>query len=238
MEALRNALFVILYFVVVCKADKGLAWLFTHMDSNNEVPPKPVMALPTPLARQSPREVRIPLQLPTLGIVTGEKTTNSPSGNVRVCPNDRVCMRGQYCDLHYEICRDKVALGKPCRRDEMCQPGNDCMFGYCQQKVRRGQEGARCRGDDDCGSDMCCAPRHGQKVCQRLLQEGHKCYVPEGGLEYALNGQCPCGSGLVCRSVSWHPSSENHSSPRERDSVPGLPPVLLALEGMRCVGMA
>ncbi|XP_066946319.1 uncharacterized protein [Macrobrachium rosenbergii] len=111
----------ILIHFVVCKDDDGLGWLFTTSDLIDAEPPKPGMPISAPLARQSPRDLRIPAQLMTPGI--DDNTFDAPSDNFRVCPNDRVCLKGQYCDQHYEICRDKVPIGHPCRRDEMCQPG-------------------------------------------------------------------------------------------------------------------
>ncbi|KAK7068677.1 hypothetical protein SK128_027028 [Halocaridina rubra] len=130
-------------------------------------------------------------------------TTNK----VRLCPHDRECKRGQFCDQHYHICRDQVDVEEPCRRDEMCLRGLHCMFGKCQGKIQRGQEGARCQSQSDCPRDMCCARRHGQRVCQRRLEEGDQCYVPDGGLDYSINEMCPCAVGLACKYARGSPSA-------------------------------
>nr|XP_027223902.1 uncharacterized protein LOC113816081 [Penaeus vannamei] len=126
-------------------------------------------------------------------------TTDQPFDfykHLRLCTNDRVCGRGQFCDQHYGVCRDHVTEGHECRRDAMCEGGYACMFGLCQKRIKRGREGARCRKERDCGAGMCCARRHGEQVCQRRVPLGHKCYVPEGGLDYSMNQLCPCESGL------------------------------------------
>lgn len=141
----------------------------------------------------------------------------------RLCTNDRVCGRGQFCDQHYGVCRDHVTEGHECRRDAMCEGGYACMFGLCQKRIKRGREGARCRKERDCGAGMCCARRHGEQVCQRRVPLGHKCYVPEGGLDYSMNQLCPCESGLVCKYTAQQPPSRHQ-----------LMALMSAHEDMRC----
>ncbi|XP_042890736.1 dickkopf-related protein 3-like [Penaeus japonicus] len=147
----------------------------------------------------------------------------NPYKHLRLCTNDRVCGRGQFCDQHYGVCRDRMTEGQPCRRDAMCQGGYDCMFGMCQKRIKRGREGARCRKERDCGAGMCCARRHGEQVCQRRVPLGHKCYVPEGGLDYSMNQRCPCESGLLCKYTAKQPASKHQ-----------LITLMSAYEDMRC----
>ncbi|KAK8387494.1 hypothetical protein O3P69_018201 [Scylla paramamosain] len=128
-----------------------------------------------------------------------------PYQHFRLCNSDRACERREFCDQHYGVCREKLGTGQSCRRDSMCARDLDCMFGECQQRVEPGREGARCRRERDCGPDMCCARRNGEHICQRRLPLGHKCFVPEGGLEYAINERCPCQSGLICKYTSPKP---------------------------------
>ncbi|XP_063591827.1 dickkopf-related protein 3-like [Penaeus indicus] len=143
--------------------------------------------------------------------------------HLRLCTNDRVCGRGQFCDQHYGVCRDHLTEGQECRGDAMCEGGYDCMFGVCQKRIKRGREGARCRKERDCGAGMCCARRHGEQVCQRRVPLGHKCYVPEGGLDYSMNQVCPCESGLVCKYTAEQPPSRHQ-----------LIALISASEDMRC----
>ncbi|XP_069986341.1 dickkopf-related protein 3 [Penaeus vannamei] len=153
-------------------------------------------------------------------------TTDQPFDfykDLRLCTNDRVCGRGQFCDQHYGVCRDHVTEGRECRRDAMCEGGYNCMFGLCQKRIKRGREGARCRKERDCGAGMCCARRHGEQVCQRRVPLGHKCYVPEGGLDYSMNQLCPCESGLVCKYTAQQPPSRHQ-----------LMALMSAHEDMRC----
>lgn len=125
---------------------------------------------------------------------------------------DQVCRRGEFCDQHYGVCRTRVGLSQHCRRDAMCERGLDCMHGMCQPHVQRGEEGARCRKDRDCGKNMCCARRNGEQVCQRRLPLGAACFVPEGGPEYAVNEKCPCLDSLICKYVSTKPPPQDSSS--------------------------
>lgn len=127
----------------------------------------------------------------------------------RLCNSDRVCERREFCDQHYGVCRPRMKVGQPCRRDAMCGRDLDCTFGVCQERVETGSEGARCRKERDCGPDMCCARRNGEYVCQRRLPLGHKCYVPEGGPDYAINERCPCQVGLICKYTSPEPPPRN-----------------------------
>ncbi|XP_047482902.1 dickkopf-related protein 3-like [Penaeus chinensis] len=154
--------------------------------------------------------------------VTIDQSFNSYE-HLRLCTNDRVCVRGQFCDQHYGVCRDHMTEGQECREDAMCEGGYDCMFGVCQKRIKRGREGARCRKERDCGAGMCCARRHGEQVCQRRLPLGHKCYVPEGGLDYSMNQICPCESGLVCKYTAEQPPSRHQ-----------LIALISASEDMRC----
>lgn len=59
--------------------------------------------------------------------------------------------------------------------------------------------GARCKVDKDCGTSMCCARHHGERVCKRQLVLGESCFVPDGGLAFSINQICPCNEGLLCR---------------------------------------
>lgn len=127
----------------------------------------------------------------------------------RLCNNDRVCFRRQFCDDHYGVCRRRVAEGEACRGDDMCRRGLHCMFGKCQQQVERGREGARCRKDRDCRRGMCCARRNGHQVCQARVPLGYRCLVPEGGPDFALNERCPCEEGLICKYTSPDPPSSD-----------------------------
>ncbi|XP_045607677.1 dickkopf-related protein 3-like [Procambarus clarkii] len=134
-----------------------------------------------------------------------------PYKDLRLCTNERVCGRREFCDVHYGVCRQRLAVGQACRRDDMCQRGLDCMFGECAERVERGKEGSRCRKDRECDLGMCCARRKGQQVCQRLQPQGHKCFVPEGGPDYAINERCPCESGLICKYTSPDPPPSDPS---------------------------
>ncbi|XP_069939938.1 dickkopf-related protein 3-like [Cherax quadricarinatus] len=183
-------------------ATHGLAWLFTP--TYQDVP-----------GRHNTRDLNnahTPVQ------------PYNPYQDLRLCMNDRVCARGEFCDAHYGVCRQRVPEGAACRRDSMCERGMDCMFGTCEARVPRGGEGARCRRERDCDPGMCCARRQGQQVCQRLLQQGDKCYVPEGGPDYAINERCPCQTGLICK----------YTSPDPPPNDPGIA-FWAAYENMKCV---
>lgn len=116
------------------------------------------------------------------------------------CLNDRSCGRGKFCDEHYGTCETHRNAGEACRRDRHCQKGYDCMFGKCQKTIAPSLIGARCKHDRDCGSSMCCARQHGEKICKAKLKLGQRCYVPKGGLDYSLNELCPCDTGMVCKN--------------------------------------
>ena len=117
----------------------------------------------------------------------------------QVCPGDAFCGSGQFCDLHYHVCRPRVIAGGACRRDAMCVGDHECRWGVCEGRRPKGSEGARCRRGRECGEGLCCARRDGEQVCQRLLPRGASCFVPDGGAEFAFNQQCPCQDGLRCR---------------------------------------
>ncbi|XP_042224478.1 dickkopf-related protein 3-like [Homarus americanus] len=147
-----------------------------------------------------------------------------PYYNLRLCNNDRVCGRHQFCDLHFGVCREQFLEGHSCRRDPMCQRGLDCMLGTCQPHVERGREGARCHKNRNCDPELCCARHQGQRICQRLLPQDHKCFVPDGGVDYFINERCPCQLGLICKYTSPDPPSYD----------PSLT-FLSAYDNMRCV---
>lgn len=62
--------------------------------------------------------------------------------------------------------------------------------------------GARCKDDGDCDAGLCCARRHGVRVCKRKLAPMQNCFIPDGGLSYYLNELCPCDDGYVCRAAA------------------------------------
>ncbi|GAB1603050.1 dickkopf-related protein 3-like [Argonauta hians] len=131
---------------------------------------------------------------------------NMPDQRV-VCEKSSECSQNMFCDLHYGICDYHRTLGEPCREDSHCEGHNICMYGQCEKRVRETSRGARCHTDEDCDASMCCARRHGEKICQPKLKVGQKCYVPKGGLDYSLNQVCPCLDGLHCRTTSKSKSS-------------------------------
>lgn len=61
--------------------------------------------------------------------------------------------------------------------------------------------GARCKTENDCNKDHCCARQHGEYICKRNLSLGRKCFIPKGGLDYSINEQCPCEEHLACRNI-------------------------------------
>ncbi|XP_013407542.1 dickkopf-related protein 3 [Lingula anatina] len=126
------------------------------------------------------------------------------------CTTDKSCGRHRFCDKFYGTCEPHRREGDACRRDGHCQKGFDCMFGKCQKSQKAGELGARCKHDRDCGSSMCCARQHGEKVCKAKLQLAENCYVPKGGLDYSLNELCPCDKGLICKDTG-------RKTPREEE---------------------
>lgn len=136
------------------------------------------------------------------------------------CLSDSDCARDSFCDRHYRLCKQRRQLGEPCRSRDQCAHRLDCSFGRCSTTVppreqgtiiagtffflipsiTGGHLGARCRGDDDCNEGLCCARRHGVRVCKRKLAPMQSCFIPDGGLSYYLNELCPCEDGYVCRS--------------------------------------
>ncbi|XP_022079852.1 dickkopf-related protein 3-like [Acanthaster planci] len=118
---------------------------------------------------------------------------------LEVCKSDKACGRGFFCDRHYGECIPHRHELEPCRRDGHCNRGLECRFGTCQQIIKSGRVGARCKNDKDCGEGMCCAKQHGESVCKARLPLNAKCYVPAGGMEYTIDSICPCMEGLTCR---------------------------------------
>ncbi|XP_038077930.1 dickkopf-related protein 3-like [Patiria miniata] len=118
---------------------------------------------------------------------------------LRVCKSDKACGRGFFCDRHYGECLPHHQELEPCRRDGHCDRGLECRFGTCQEAIKSGNVGARCKNDKDCGDTMCCAKQHGESVCKARLPLDAKCYVPAGGVEYTIDSICPCMDGLTCR---------------------------------------
>uniref|UniRef100_A0A914W257 Dickkopf N-terminal cysteine-rich domain-containing protein n=1 Tax=Plectus sambesii TaxID=2011161 RepID=A0A914W257_9BILA len=116
------------------------------------------------------------------------------------CLNDTDCARGSFCDLHYRLCKPRRQLGEPCRLRDQCAHRLDCSFGRCSTPIPQGEQGARCKGDEDCNVGLCCARRHGARVCKRKLAPMQNCFIPDGGLTYYLNELCPCEEGYVCRA--------------------------------------
>ncbi|XP_014770799.1 dickkopf-related protein 3 [Octopus bimaculoides] len=128
-----------------------------------------------------------------------------------ICDKSSDCNSNMFCDLHYGICDYHRTLGEPCREDSHCEGHNICMYGQCEKRARETSRGARCQTDKDCDSSMCCARRHGERICQPKLKIGQKCYVPKGGLDYSLNQVCPCLDGLHCRTTSKTKSTSRKS---------------------------
>lgn len=119
-----------------------------------------------------------------------------------ICKSHKDCSVGKFCDKHYSLCDKYRTLGEPCREDSHCESNTICIYGQCEKTPKEASKGSRCNSDNDCELDMCCARRHGEKICQLKLKLGQKCYVPKGGLDYSLNQQCPCSDGLICRHSS------------------------------------
>lgn len=120
------------------------------------------------------------------------------------CRKDRHCRPGNYCHKHNgkcHACKPVPGIQSPCRRNNMCCAGMECVFGFCRKAIPRGTQGAKCKKDRKCDSGLCCVKVHGEPICRRLLQEGENCSVPEGGLDYSLNQKCPCATGLTCKKV-------------------------------------
>ena len=120
---------------------------------------------------------------------------------LQACRKDRHCGQGSYCHKHNGLCHACKPIELPCRRNNMCCGGMECVFGFCRTALPRGTKGARCRKDRKCDAGLCCVKVHGEPICRQLLQEGDDCSVPEGGLGYALNQKCPCAAGLTCKKV-------------------------------------
>ncbi|VDP05631.1 unnamed protein product [Soboliphyme baturini] len=118
-----------------------------------------------------------------------------------ICQRDRDCRVGEFCDLHYGVCKRYRSEKQPCRTDGQCATGLDCMFGRCRPNPKPGHKGARCTSVKECLQGLCCARQHGAKVCKPKLKFGQKCFIPDGGLSYWLNEICPCESGLLCGYV-------------------------------------
>lgn len=134
----------------------------------------------------------------------GTSTDNKTKGNsttLQACRKDRHCGQGSYCHKHNGLCHACKPIESPCRRNNMCCGGMECVFGFCRTALPRGTKGARCRKDRKCDAGLCCVKVHGEPICRQLLQEGDDCSVPEGGLGYALNQKCPCAAGLTCKKV-------------------------------------
>ncbi|KRY42680.1 Dickkopf-related protein 3 [Trichinella spiralis] len=124
-------------------------------------------------------------------------SSNDEPGQL-TCHADRECPLNLFCDLHYGLCKPYKTEQEPCRSDNQCAIGYDCMFGRCTMAAKPGHKGARCTSNRDCLPGLCCARQHGDKVCKPKLQIGQSCFVPDGGLSYWLNELCPCDDGLVC----------------------------------------
>ncbi|XP_053308757.1 dickkopf-related protein 3-like [Spea bombifrons] len=130
-----------------------------------------------------------------------EISINLGGENMRVtCDHDRACGKGLFCDRHFGLCVALRHEGQFCRKDSQCVRGLGCMFGRCQQIIPGGREGSRCQQDEDCSPSMCCARHHGEMICKRKIPAGERCFIPEGGLAFSINQQCPCDEGLVCSS--------------------------------------
>ncbi|XP_076327979.1 dickkopf-related protein 3-like [Tachypleus tridentatus] len=120
---------------------------------------------------------------------------------VRCLEHDR-CPEGMFCDRHYGYCDTLREEDEPCRKDGHCLDILICMFGRCSRPHKKGHKGARCLSDSDCRPKMCCAKQHGERICKEKIPQGHKCYIPDGGLDYSLNELCPCQEGLECRMTT------------------------------------
>lgn len=59
------------------------------------------------------------------------------------CKADRECTQNQFCDLHYQQCRQLRKADELCRSDRHCIEGFDCMYGRCLPHVKFGLEGSR-----------------------------------------------------------------------------------------------
>lgn len=155
----------------------------------------------------------------------------------KYCRRDAQCVRGLSC--MYGRCIRSIPEGQEGK-------GNNVLYEVslkaqqCQCMMKRNSacvsllkcelsinliiiitiSGARCKVDKDCGTSMCCARHHGERVCKRRLVLGESCFVPDGGLAFSINQICPCDEGLLCRGNGQPQKREYVFSPCINKIVP------------------
>uniref|UniRef100_A0A3B4FD53 Uncharacterized protein n=1 Tax=Pundamilia nyererei TaxID=303518 RepID=A0A3B4FD53_9CICH len=141
------------------------------------------------------------------------------------CMSDLECREGNYCHTssrrpahsHCKTCRRRK---RPCLRDTMCCPTNRCSNSLDAplQKTSRitntdgalspltkkkGQVGNPCLRSSDCLDGLCCARHFWTRICKPVLREGQVCtrHRRKGNHGLELFQRCPCGDGLICRTL-------------------------------------
>ncbi|XP_030608834.1 dickkopf-related protein 2-like [Archocentrus centrarchus] len=77
----------------------------------------------------------------------------------------------------------------------------------------RGQVGDPCLRSSDCLDGFCCARHFWTRICKHVLHEGQVCtrHRHKGNHGLELFQRCPCGVGLICRTLR-EPSTQLPSS--------------------------
>uniref|UniRef100_A0A668SAA6 Uncharacterized protein n=1 Tax=Oreochromis aureus TaxID=47969 RepID=A0A668SAA6_OREAU len=72
-----------------------------------------------------------------------------------------------------------------------------------EAKGSPGQVGNPCLRSSDCMDGLCCARHFWTRICKPMLREGQVCtrHRRKGNHGLELFQRCPCGDGLICRTL-------------------------------------